>query len=115
MSKLAINGGEKTVNITRKHFVWPPISDDTREAVIKQLGESISIYDRSGIIETLENRFADFHSRKYALLTSSGTAALHSAFVGANLRVGDEVICPAGHFFCKCHPAIFYGSNPRIG
>jgi len=114
MSRLAILGGPKTVNIPRKHFVWPPISDETQNAVLKQLEEGISIYDRSGIIETLENRFAETLSRRHALLTSSGTAALYSAFVGAGLKEGDEVICPAYTFFATVTPLFFLGAIPVL-
>ena len=46
-SKLAINGGEKTIKNDRPHYVWPPITERTRETVLRQLGESISIYDKS--------------------------------------------------------------------
>ena len=41
----------------------------TKKRVLKQLEESISIYDRSGIIEKLESRFADYHGKKHALLS----------------------------------------------
>src|SRR3989338_5655620 len=96
--KLAINGGDKTIAINKPHYVWPEITKETEEVVLKQLNESISIYNKSGIIEKLENKFAKFHNKKHALLTNSGTSALHSLFVGANLNAGDEIICPAYTF-----------------
>lgn len=114
MTKLAINGGTKVVDVNRKHFVWPPITENTKKAVIKQLEDSISIYDRSGIIEKLEDRFANYHNRKHSLLTSSGTAALHSAYVGVGLAHGDEVICPAYTFFATVTPILFTGAIPVL-
>ena len=113
-SKLAINGGEKAVNIDRRHYVWPPITERTREAVLRQLEESISIYDRSGIIEKLEDKFAQYHGKKHALLTNSGTSALHSMYVGADLRGGDEVICPAYTFYATVTPLFFTGAIPVL-
>src|SRR3989344_9387912 len=113
-SKLAINGGEKAVNLDRQHYVWPPITERTKKAVLKQLEESISIYDRSGIIERLEDKFAHYHGKNHALLTNSGTSALHSMFVGANLRGGDEVICPAYTFFATVTPLFFTGAIPVL-
>ena len=113
-SKLAINGGDKAVKIDRPHYVWPPISEKTREAVLRQLDESISIYDRSGIIEKLENKFAQYHGKKHALLTNSGTSSLHSMYVGANLREGDEVICPAYTFYATVTPLFFTGAIPVL-
>ncbi|MCA9939977.1 MAG: DegT/DnrJ/EryC1/StrS family aminotransferase [Anaerolineales bacterium] len=113
-TRLAINGGEKTVNINRSHFVWPPISEKTRAVVERQLGAGISIYNKSGIIAELEDQFADYHNRKHALLTSSGTAALHSVFVGANFSPGDEVLCPAYTFYATITPIFFTGAIPVL-
>ena len=91
-SKLAINGGEKAVNIDRPHYVWPPITERIRKAVLRQLEESISIYDRSGIIKILEDKFAQYHGKKHALLTNSGTSALHSMYVGAVIQRDSSVL-----------------------
>lgn len=113
-NKLAINGGEKTVNIDRPHYVWPNITEKTKNVVLNQLNESISIYNKSGIIEKLENRFADYHGKKHALLTNSGTAALHSIFVGADLKEGDELICPAYTFYATVTPLFFTGAIPIL-
>jgi len=114
MSKLAINGGPKVVDTKRQHFVWPPITEKTNQAVLKQLEDSISIYNRSGIIEKLEDRFSSYHGRKHSLLTSSGTAALHSSYVGVGLSHGDEVICPAYTFFATATPIFFTGAIPVL-
>ena len=103
---LAINGGGKAVTAPCPHFLWPQVTEATIQAVLEQLKESISIYDRSGIIATLEQKLAAYHGRKHALLTSSGTAALHSMFMAANFRGGDEVICPAYTFFASVSPLL---------
>lgn len=112
--KLAINGGNKTVDIGRPHYKWPVITDETRNAVLKQLDESISIYDKSGIIDTLEKRFAEYYGKSHALLTNSGTAAIHSMYVGAELKEGDEVICPAYTFFATVTPLFHTGAVPVL-
>jgi len=112
--KLAINGGEKAIKINGPHYIWPPITERTRKAVLKQLEESISIYDKSGIIKELEDRFARYHGKKYALLTNSGTSALYSMYVGADLKEGDEVICPAYTFFATVTPLFFTGAVPVL-
>lgn len=113
-SKLAINGGGRTIDINRPHYVWPPITERTRETVLRQLYKTISIYDKSGIIEKLEDRFAEYHGKKHALLTNSGTSALHSMFVGAGLREGDEIICPAYTFYATVTPLFFTGAIPVL-
>lgn len=114
VSDLALLGGPKTVDVDRSHFTWPVISDATRAAVMRQLDECISIYNRSGIIEKLENRLRDYHGTKHALLTNSGTAALHSMFAGARLEPGDEVICPAYTFYATVTPLFNLGVRPVL-
>lgn len=48
----------------------------------------------------------------HALLTNSGTQALHSMFVATELSPGDEVICPAYTFFATVSPLLFTGARP---
>jgi dTDP-4-amino-4,6-dideoxygalactose transaminase len=112
--KLAIKGGHKTLSLKEPHYVWPPITKAAEQAVLKQLRAGISIYDRSGIFEKFENAFARYHKRKFALLTSSGTAAIHSMFVAAGFQNGDEVICPAYTFFATVTPLLFTGAKPVL-
>ncbi len=97
-----------------KH-IWPPINSRVKKAVMSQLeaGE-ISIYDRSGIFEKFEDRFRELNGSKFALLTSSGTAAIHSAMVGIGLQPGDEVICPAYTFFATVTPIFQTGAVPVL-
>jgi len=114
MGNLAITGGPKTIVTDSKHYVWPEISDKTKAAVLRQLDESISIYDRSGIIKKLEDRIATYHGKKHALLTNSGTAALHSMFAAAGLQDDDEVICPAYTFFATVTPLFSTGAIPVL-
>lgn len=105
---------EKEIIEKKIHYEWPIITDKTREAVLKQLNESISIYNRSGIIERLEDRLAKYFERKYALLTNSGTVALYSMYLGAGISEGDEVICPAYNFFACVTPLLFCRATPVL-
>ncbi|WP_160321776.1 aminotransferase class V-fold PLP-dependent enzyme [Bradyrhizobium pachyrhizi] len=78
-------------------------------AVLEQLRKSISIYDRSGIFLDFEERFRAHVGRKFALLTNSGTSALHSIYEGLDLRPGDELIVPAYTFYATISPLAQYG------
>jgi len=113
-SVLAIFGGPKTITKNPPHFVWPLITKKIEQRVIQQLHESISIYDRSGIFKEFEDAFAGYHKRKYALLCSSGTLAIHSMYVAAGFKAGDEVICPAYTFFATVTPLFFTGATPVL-
>ncbi len=97
-----------------KKFIWPKIEKEEKEAVIKQLDESISIYNRSGIIEDLENELKEYFKSDYSVLTNSGTTALHSIFVGINLGPEDEIICPAYTFYATVTPILFTGAIPIL-
>jgi len=113
-SSLAILGGKKTLTKPAPHFSWPPVTHKTKQDISKQLSKSISIYDRSGIFEEFENAFAKYHNRKYTLLCNSGTTAIHSMFVAAGFKEGDEIICPAYTFFATVAPLLFTGAKPVL-
>jgi len=112
--KIAILGGSKTIREKSLHYFWPPITRKIKQAVLKQLDDGISIYDRSGIFKEFEDAFARYYGRKYALLFSSGTLAIHAMYVVAGLRPGDEVICPAYTFFATVTPLLSIGAIPVL-
>ncbi len=114
MKKLAINGGPKTIENSHA-FKWPNVSQDIIDAVTEYLrNEPISIYDRSGIYSRLEDKFAKYHDAKYAILTNSGTTALHSAFFAAGIKAGDEVIAPTYTFLATVTPIIHCFATPIL-
>jgi len=95
-------------------FVWPKIGKEEEAAVVKQLHQSISIYGGGGIFEKFEKEFSKYHNRKFSLVCNSGTSAIHSMFVAADLKTGDEVICPAYTFFATVTPLLFTGAKPIL-
>ncbi len=100
---------------TNYKFIWPKITKRTINAVVQELEKGeISIYDRSGIFEKFENKFSKFYGVKHALLTSSGTSALHSAMVACDFKKGDEVICPAYTFYASVSPIFQTGAIPIL-
>lgn len=93
---------------------WPPVDGEIENAILAQLRRSTSIYDRSGVILEVERKFEDLTGVKYALLTSSGTAALHSAYYALGIGVGDEVLVPAYTFFATAMPLFQLGALPVL-
>src|SRR5690606_24146584 len=61
-----------------------------------------------------EDAFAARHNAPYALLTSSGTAALHSAYYALGLGPGDEVIVQDYTFFATATPLLQLGAVPVL-
>lgn len=113
-SPLALLGGHAAVADPGPHFSWPPLDNQTAMAVLDQLGESISVYDRSGIIAELEDALAKYFDVRHVVLTSSGTAALHSMYAASGLEPGDEVIVPAYTFFATATPLLHLGVVPVL-
>lgn len=113
-SSLALLGGKPTITQAEPHFSWPPLDERTTASVVDQLRRSISIYNRSGVIEQLENALCDYHGTAHTVLTSSGTAALHSMYAACGLGPGDEVIVPAYTFFATVTPLLHLGAVPVL-
>jgi len=82
--------------------------------VLAQLDHAVSIYDRSGVIEELENDLREYHGVDHAVLTSSGTAALYSMYAACGIGPGDEVIAPAYTFFATVTPLLHLGAVPVL-
>jgi dTDP-4-amino-4,6-dideoxygalactose transaminase len=83
----------KPVKIKQPHFIWPPKD----EKISKKIYTYFLNYKngKNGLpdsIENLEAEFCKFNKNKYALALSSGTAALHVAYLSIGLKKGDEVI-----------------------
>jgi perosamine synthetase len=80
----------------------PVISSVARKNVNKALKDNW-ISSQGLYIKKFEKELCKFHSRKYALVTSSCTTALHLSLLSLNLKKGDEVICPALTFIAPAN------------
>ena len=84
---LAIRGG-RPVLAQAPPFVWPPIREQDAKLVAEMtLRGELSYYGREGQVAQLEDRFQEYLGIRYALATSSGTTALHSAFFALGMSV----------------------------
>lgn len=111
---LALHGGTPVLDRPFPHLAWPPITEATASAVNWQLRTAVSIPDRSGIIAGLEDRLASYFGVAHAVLTSSGTAALHSAYAALGLHDGQEVIAPAYTFHATTSPLFHLRAAPVL-
>ncbi|KAK2756666.1 hypothetical protein FQN54_005111 [Arachnomyces sp. PD_36] len=94
------------------HHTWPLITPESVNSIVKQMHSSLSIYDRSNIYETFEDRWRKMHNLKHALVCSSGTIAIFHMFEALDLRVGDEILCPVYTFFATATPMLQFGAVP---
>jgi perosamine synthetase len=110
MSKLALLGGEKTVNDENKElFDWPIINkaiEDAALAVVKE--KTASGLD---ITRKFEAGFAKWHGSKYALAHVNGTASLQAGLYALGVGVGDEIICPSITYWASCSQALTLGAS----
>ena len=63
-------------------------------------------------VTLFEKKFAEYVGRKYALATSSCTAALHLAYLSLGLKKGDEVIVPNITWIATVEPLYWMGVKP---
>lgn len=113
-SPLAILGGSPAVTTPPPHFSWPPLGDSAFSAVARQMGEAISIYNRSGVVAELEEALCRYFGVTHTVLTSSGTAALYDLYDACGIQPGDEVIVPAYTFFATVTPLLHLGAIPVL-
>jgi dTDP-4-amino-4,6-dideoxygalactose transaminase len=95
-------------------FPWPPVDEEVQAAVLAQLRDCVSVPDGSGIVARFEAAFAARHRARYALLTSSGTAALHSAYYALGIGPGDEVIVQDYTWPATAMPLFQLGALPVL-
>jgi perosamine synthetase len=111
---LALLGGEPTVTAPHPHNPLSAFSRADRDAVARYLEGGGPDFDDEGVLHELEAMLADFHGRKFCLLTNSGTSALHSAYFGLGLGPGDEVIVPTNTFPATVTALLAVGATPVL-
>lgn len=92
---------------------WPPTDYDPQPVISRYLaaGGSLTPKGRDGIIAECEDALCEQFDQPRAILLSSGTAALHTAFFAIGLEPGDELICPTVTFHATATPALHLGAK----
>lgn len=88
----------------------PVIESDEIEAVRKVLESGMLA--QGARVQEFEEAFAAYIGTKYAVATSSGTAALHIALLASGIRAGDEVITTPFSFVATGNAVLFCGAKP---
>ena len=65
-------------------------------------------------VKEFEERFAQYVGATYAVAVSSGTAALHVAYLAAGIGPGDEVITSPLTFVATANAAVYCGATPAF-
>lgn len=88
----------------------PLIDSAEREAVLEVLESGMLVQGPK--VARLEERFAETCRTRYAVATSSGTAALHVALLAHGIGPGDQVITSPFTFIASASSILFTGAHP---
>jgi perosamine synthetase len=109
MSKLAVDGGSPV-----RHSFLPYgqqwLDEDDLTAVMATLKSDF--ITQGPHIARFEQALADYAGTKYALVFSSGTAALHAACHAIGIGPGDEVITSPITFVASSNCVLYQGGTP---
>jgi dTDP-4-amino-4,6-dideoxygalactose transaminase len=109
-SQLAILGGPKAVQSEAGEvFQWPIVTPEDEEAVLDVLRRGAM--SGTDVTVKFEEEFAAWQGTKYALACNNGTSALHCAFYGCGIGVGDEIICPGLTYWASALPVLSLGAS----
>jgi dTDP-4-amino-4,6-dideoxygalactose transaminase len=92
----------------------PKIGEEEVEAVVKVLRSGLLTQGLGAgpMVTQFEKKYAEFAGVKHAIAVNTGTAALHSAVVGAGVKTGDEVILPSFTFVATAEAVVMAGGKP---
>ena len=102
---------EKIVTLDHKSATrWPSFDSEAEKAVLQVIRDgNVSTHP---VIRELEEDYAAFTGRSYALAHNNGTSALLAAFHALDLKPGDEIIVPTATFWASALPMIWCGLVP---
>src|SRR3990170_3129368 len=86
------------------------IDEDDIQAVINVLKSDW--LTQGPVVDQFERSLADYCGAKYAVVVSSGTAALHLSCLAAGIRHGDEAITSPITFVASANCVLYCGGSP---
>lgn len=86
------------------------VDDEIKQSVLDVLESGHYIKGENN--NYFEKEFADFCETRYAITTSSGTAAIFLSLYALGISKGDEVIVPSHTFIATVNPVLHLGAKP---
>lgn len=90
---------------------WKQITEDEPK-IVSEMTKRNELSGKSSILQDFERKWRIRHNTEYAVCTTNGTAALHSAMFGLGVGPGDEVICPTYTWMGSITPALMLMAKP---
>jgi len=88
----------------------PLMGEEEKQAVLEVLDSGMLA--QGPRVKAFEEAFAEMCGVKYALATTSGTTALHTALLAHGIGPGDEVITSPFTFIASANSILFTGARP---
>ncbi|KAA3646362.1 MAG: DegT/DnrJ/EryC1/StrS family aminotransferase [Chloroflexi bacterium] len=88
----------------------PQMGKEEKEAVLEVLDSGIIA--QGPRVKAFEEVFAEMCGTKFAIATSSGTTALHTALLAHGIGEGDEVITSPFTFIASANSILYTGARP---
>ena len=87
----------------------PWITEHEKKLVNKMMDNG---WDDYKYVEEFEEKFAEWHDRKYCLMTTCGTHAIHLLLLAMGISENDEVIVPDCTWTGSVAPVTYVGATP---
>lgn len=87
----------------------PSITDVEKQTLSRMMDDG---WDNYKYVEQFEADFAEWHERKFCLMTPSCTHAIHLALLALGVCDGDEVIVPDSTWTGSVAPVVYVGATP---
>ena len=102
----------KKIYKKKKNPLHEPLLDNSDKLSLLNCLSSTYISTASDFTQKFEKQICKYTKSKYAICTSSGTAAIHASLILSNVKQDDEVIIPTLNFvaaanaikYCNAHP-----------
>jgi perosamine synthetase len=88
----------------------PIISQKEINSVIRVLKSGHLVAGKN--VKKFEENFSEYNEVKYAIATSNGTTALHTALLATGIKPGDEVITTPFSFIASSNCILYVGAKP---
>ena len=123
MFKNIIQFIQKTYQTTEFIPLHSPIFIGNEKKYLNECIDSTFISSTGKFVDKLEEKIADYTNAKYAIATSSGTSALHTSLLLADVGENNEVITQPITFvatcnvinYCKAHPIFIDVDRETMG
>ena len=110
IEKLETLISKKSPKIKKKMLSDGPSVTSLEKNIVNQMMESG--WDNYSYVEKFEKEFANYHNRKYCLMTPSCTLAIYLALKAMKIRKGDEILVPDCTWTASISPIVEIGAKP---